>query len=68
VPEVVGRAGYPGQDEEIAAADRADVVSEWFANQSGLHGFELASEVLLIAGEDQALVRVVPGPMASSSP
>src|SRR3982751_339207 len=49
--------GDPGQREEVAAAERADVVVQRVLDQPLLDGLELPQEVLLEAAEDQARVQ-----------
>src|SRR6202042_1209297 len=56
--EVIGGVPDAGQREEVAAAERADVVDQRLADEPGLHGLELALDVLLVAREDQAHVEV----------
>src|SRR5690242_6565378 len=56
--EVVVRPGDARQREEVAAAERGDVVGQGFVGQPGLDRFELALQVLLVADEDQAHVEV----------
>src|SRR5205807_7361491 len=56
--EVVGRVLDARQREEVATTERGYVVDERFVDQPGLDGFELALDVLLVAGEDQPLVEI----------
>src|SRR5581483_6027822 len=56
--QVVRRALNAARAEEVAAADRTDVVDQRLADQPPLRDHELPLEVLLVAGEDQALIEV----------
>src|ERR1700689_1754141 len=56
--EVVAAVHDAGQSQEVAAAERADVVDERLVDQPRLHGLELALDVLLETGKDQADVQV----------
>src|ERR1700735_3642408 len=54
----VRRIADTRQRQEVAAAERADVVHQRRADQPGLDRLELPLDVLLEAGEDQPLVQV----------
>jgi hypothetical protein len=51
-PVPVIAVGDAGQGEQVAAAERQDVVEEGLVDEPFLDGFELAAHVLLVAGED----------------
>ena len=56
--EVVRPGDHSGEHEEVPTPDRADVVDQRLTGQPLLDRLELADQVLLVAGEDQALVEV----------
>ncbi len=58
---MVGGVPDAGQDEEVAATGRADVVDQRFIDEPGLGRLELAGDVLLVAAEGQAHVEVAVG-------
>src|SRR6202044_4190216 len=56
--QVIGAVEDPGRGQEVAAAERADVVDERLVDQAFLHRFELPLYVLLETGEDEPDVEV----------
>src|SRR5580692_4465712 len=56
--EVVVRVPHPGQDKEVATSGRADVVDQRLVDEALLGCLELATDILLVAGEQQAHIEI----------